>query len=132
MHDTLFHEAMQFAETLTADVLETSRVYPGQSVAGYGPNATGGTLVRPGGRACYPSYWIRDFTMSLECGLISTAEIEHALRLTARRQQTTDWHTSSGSLVPHGAIADHITFDGKPIFFPGTIDYDQQGQPWGY
>ena len=69
--------------------------------------------------------------MSLECGLISTAEIEHALRLTARRQQTTDWHTSSGSLVPHGAIADHITFDGKPIFFPGSMDYDQQGQPWG-
>lgn len=132
MRDTLFHEAMQFAETLTADVLETSRVYPGQSVAGYGPNETGGTLIRPGGRACYPSYWIRDFAMSLECGLISTAEIEHALRLTARRQQTTDWHTSSGSLVPHGAIADHITFDGKPIFFPGSMDYDQQGQPWGY
>ena len=75
MRDTLFHEAMQFAETLTANVLENSRVYPGQSVAGYGPNATGGTLIRPGGRACYPSYWIRDFAMSLECGLISTAEI---------------------------------------------------------
>ena len=48
MRDTLFHDAMQFAEALTADVLEASRVYPGQSVAGYGPNATGGTLIRPG------------------------------------------------------------------------------------
>ena len=35
-------------------------------------------------------------------------------------------------LVPRGAIADHITFDGKPIFFPGSMDYDKQGQPWGY
>ena len=132
MRDTLFHDAMQFAETLTADVLEASRVYPGQSVAGYGPNATGGTLIRPGGRDCYPSYWIRDFAMSLECGLVSPAEMEHALRLTASRQQSTDWHTPSGSLVPRGAIADHITFDGKPIFFPGSMDYDKQGQPWGY
>ena len=132
MRDTLFHDAMQFAEALTADVLEASRVYPGQSVAGYGPNATGGTLIRPGGRDCYPSYWIRDFAMSLECGLVSPAEMEHALRLTASRQQSTDWHTPSGSLVPRGAIADHITFDGKPIFFPGSMDYDKQGQPWGY
>ena len=132
MRDTLFHDAMQFAETLTADVLEASRVYPGQSVAGYGPNATGGTLIRPGGRDCYPSYWIRDFAMSLECGLVSPAEMEHALRLTASRQQSTDWHTPSGSVVPRGAIADHITFDGKPIFFPGSMDYDKQGQPWGY
>ena len=132
MRDTLFHDAMQFAETLTADVLEASRVYPGQSVAGYGPNATGGTLIRPGGRDCYPSYWIRDFAMSLECGLVSPAEMEHALRLTASRQQTTDWHTPSCSLVPRGAVADHITFDGKPIFFPGSMNYDKQGQPWGY
>ena len=132
MRDTLFHDAMHFAKTLTADVLEASRVYPGQSVAGYGPNATGGTLIRPGGRDCYPSYWIRDFAMSLECGLVSPAEMEHALRLTASRQQSTDWHTPSGSLVPRGAIADHITFDGKPIFFPGSMDYDKQGQPWGY
>lgn len=34
--------------------------------------------------------------------------------------------------MPRGAIADHINFDGKPIFFPGTMDYDKQGQPWGY
>ena len=123
---------MQFLEKLTTDVLEASRVYPGQSVAGFGPNTTGGTLIRPGGRACYPSYWIRDFAMSLECGLVSPEEMEHALLLTARCQQAADWHTPSGSLVPRGAIADHITFDGKPIFFPGTMDYDQQGQPWGY
>ncbi len=132
MPETPMDQAMRFLRGLTADVLEASRVYPGQSVAGFGPNTTGGTLIRPGGRDCYPSYWIRDFAMSLECGLVSPSEIEHALLLTARCQQAADWHTSSGSLVPRGAIADHITFDGKPIFFPGTMDYEQQGQPWGY
>ncbi|MBT3275540.1 MAG: hypothetical protein HN368_20455 [Spirochaetales bacterium] len=127
-----FRNAMDFLQVITADVLEASRVPPGASVAGYGPNTTGGTLIRPGGRDCYPSFWIRDFTMSLECGLISPEELEHALLLTARCQASEDWNTPSGSLVPRGAIADHITFDGKPIYFPGTYDYETQGQPWGY
>ncbi|MCC7264581.1 MAG: hypothetical protein IT369_18870, partial [Candidatus Latescibacteria bacterium] len=42
------------------------------------------------------------------------------------------WHTPSGSLVPRGAIADHLTFGGRPIFFPGTLDdYEGQGGRWG-
>jgi len=123
---------MLFLKELSLEVLDASRVRPGESVAGYGPNVTGNTLIRPGGRACYPSYWIRDFAMSVECGLIPPAEIEHALVLTARCQAPEEWRTPTGSLVPRGAIADHITFDGKPIFFPGTMEFEQQGQPWGY
>lgn len=127
-----FREAMLFLKTLALEVLDASRVRPGQSVAGHGPNATGDTLIRPGGRACYPSYWIRDFAMSVECGLIPPAEIEHALVLTARCQASEEWRTPTGSLVPRGAIADHITFAGEPIYFPGTLEFDRQGQPWGY
>ena len=67
---TQFREAMLFLKDLSLDVLDASRVQPGQSVAGHGPNATGDTLIRPGGRECYPSYWIRDFAISVECGLI--------------------------------------------------------------
>ena len=70
--------------------------------------------------------------MSLECGLIPPEEIEHALMLTAHCQAKEDWWTPKGSLVPRGSIADHITFDAKPIYFPGTYDYEKQGQPWGY
>ena len=70
--------AMVFLRDLTADVVEASRVRPGQSVAGQGPNTTGGTLIRPGGRQCYPALWIRDFAMSLECGLVDAAEAEHS------------------------------------------------------
>ena len=125
-----FSGAMVFLETITEGVLEASRVRTGQSVGRSGANATGGTLIRPGGRDCYPAYWIRDFVMSLECGLIPHTEIEHALLLTARCQATADWQTPTGSFVPRGAIADHITFDGKPIYFPGTYDFEKQGLPW--
>ncbi len=121
-----------FMVDLVLDVIEASRVAPGQSVGGYGPNTTGQTVIRPGGRDCYPAFWIRDFAMSLECGLVPRCEIEHALRLTATTQLSEDWHTPSGSFVPRGSIADHITLDGKPIYFPGTYCYEEQGQPWGY
>ncbi|MFH1942730.1 MAG: hypothetical protein ABIL68_11580 [bacterium] len=125
-------EAMLFLEDLAGEVLNASRVRQGESVAGRGPNTTGGTLIRPGGRNCYPAFWIRDFTMSLECGLIPPEEIEHALLLTAHCQAQEDWLTPTGSLVPRGAIADHITLDSKPIYFPGTYEFEAQGQPWGY
>jgi len=125
--------SLAYLEVLAAAVVEASRVRPGASVAGHGPNTTGETLVRPGGRDCYPAFWVRDFAMSLDAGLFTPAEVVHALVLTARLQADADWHTASGSFVPRGAIADHITFDGRPIFFPGTLDdYEGQGMPWGY
>ena len=125
--------AMRYLEGLAAAVVEASRVAPGEGVAGHGPNVTGGTLIRPGGRDCYPAFWIRDFAMSLESGLITADEAEHALLLTARLQASEDRRLRSGSFVPRGSIADHITLDGLPIFYPGTLDdVEGQGQPWGY
>jgi len=124
--------SMAYLTDLAEAVVEASRVRPGECVAGIGPNVTGGTLVRPGGRDCYPAFWIRDFAMSLDAGLFTPDEVVHALLLTAGRQADEDWHTPSGSLVPRGAIADHITFGGLPIYFPGTLeDYEGQGMPWG-
>ena len=111
--------------------MEASRVRPGQRVGSSTPNITGGTLIRPGGRDCYPAFWIRDFAMSLECGLIPPEEQRHALLLTAATQQAEDWQTPLGSLVPRGAIADHINFDGTPIYFPGTYSPEAQGGKWG-
>jgi len=53
----------KFLEELTKDVLESSRIYPGQAVPlGFGTNNTGGILIRPGGRDCYPAFWIRDYS----------------------------------------------------------------------
>lgn len=126
------HDAMSYFEDLTAAVVAASRVPPDESVAGHGPNVTGGTLIRPGGRDCYPAFWVRDFAMSLDSGYITPDEAEHGLLLTAGCQADEDWETPSGSFVPRGSVADHITFDGLPIFFPGTLDdYEGQGGPWG-
>lgn len=75
--------SMEYLTDLAAAVVEASRVRPGECVAGIGPNVTGGTLIRPGGRECYPAFWIRDFAMSLDAGLFTQEEVVHALVLAA-------------------------------------------------
>jgi len=118
-----------FLEDLTKAVLDSSRIQPGQQlVAPFGANNTGGVLIRPGGRETYPSFWIRDYAMTLESGFVTEDEQRHMLLLTASTQCDQSWITKGGSLVPFGAIADHIRVDDlKPIYFPGTYDYDEQG-----
>lgn len=120
---------LNFLREITRDVVDSSRIYPGQMIAGhYGPNNTGGVLIRPGGRDCYPSFWIRDYAMSLESGFISTEEQKHMLLLTASTQCDQPWITKGGSMIPYGAIADHIRInDGLPVYFPGTLGYEDQG-----
>lgn len=123
-----------FLEGMTRDVLEASRIHPDQFISKeFGSNKTGKTLIRPGGRDAYPSFWIRDYAMSLETGLIPRKEQLHMLMLTASTQSDQAWITKGGSLVPYGAIADHVRIDdGKPIYFPGTYSYEGQGTPdWG-
>lgn len=129
----LGHDDMRFLETMTADVVQESRVPPGASVGSIGPNITGGTIIRPGGRHDYPAFWIRDYAMSIESGAISPGEQRHMLFLTARHQSDSDQTLKSGSLVPAGSIPDHITFGDKPIFYPGTLDdfEGQGGERWG-
>lgn len=123
-----------FLAEMTRDVLEQSRIYPNQVIADdFGANGTGGTLIRPGGRNAYPSFWIRDYAMALETGMISREEQEHMLLLTAAAQADQSWITSGGSLIPLGSIPDHIRIDdGLPIYFPGTYSYERQGtKEWG-
>jgi len=124
----------EYLKGLTKDVMESSRIYPGQKISDeFGPNNTGGVLIRPGGRNCYPAFWIRDYAMSMETGFVTSEEQKHMLQLTASTQCDQTWITNSGSMVPMGAIADHIRIDdGKPVFYPGTYDYQAQGgKKWG-
>lgn len=133
-HSLLSMKDLEFLTGMTKAVLEQSRVYPGQTIAPeFGPNKTGGTLVRPGGRATYPAFWIRDYAMSLDAGLVSRQEQWHMLQLAAATQCDQSWIGEAGSMVPMGSIADHIRIDdGKPIYFPGTYDYvSQGGKIWG-
>ncbi len=134
INNLLSNSDLDFLKELTKAVLESSRIYPGQNISKvYGSNNTGGMLIRPGGRDCYPAFWIRDYAMSLESGFVTNDEQKHMLQLTASTQCDQSWITNSGSIVPQGAIADHIRIDdSKPIFYPGTYDYHAQGEKrWG-
>ncbi|MHA8067422.1 hypothetical protein V7S76_12180 [Aquirufa sp. ROCK2-A2] len=123
-----------FLKHMTKDVIEASRIRPGQSIsAEFGSNQTGGTLIRPGGRTSYPAFWIRDYAMALDAGMFSINEQKHLLLLTAKTQSNRYQQTKWGTFIPRGAIADHIRIDdAKPIYFPGTYQVEKQGEPkWG-
>ena len=125
-------EDMDYLHQLTKEVVDSSRIFPGQelqeSIRSYGPNNSGITLIKPGGRGSYPAFWIRDYAMSLGSGFIGIKEQLNTLMFVASKQANNSWWTKSGSLVPLGSIPDHIRFDnGKPIFFPGTYNYEKQG-----
>lgn len=123
-----------YLKSLTSAVLDSSRIHPKQYISKeFGKNNTGGILIRPGGRNSYPSFWIRDYAMSLESDLVSLEEQEHLLMLTASTQCNQTKITKGGSMIPYGAIADHIRIDNSlPIYFPGTYSYENQGtETWG-
>jgi hypothetical protein len=126
-------EDLAYLEGLTAAVAEECRVPAGESVAGIGPNTSGATLIRPGGRNAYPAYWIRDYAMGLDAGFFTVAEQRHALFTAAAHQVDERITLPTGSALPVGSIPDHISFGDVPIFFPGNLqDYDAQGgERWG-
>ncbi|PIX77151.1 MAG: hypothetical protein COZ37_04205 [bacterium (Candidatus Ratteibacteria) CG_4_10_14_3_um_filter_41_18] len=133
-------EKLTFLKDLLKDVVDASRILPKAQIPIEETNiptenTTGITLIRPGGRTCYPAFWIRDFTMSLESGFITTDELKGMLLLTAKCQRGAEpWHLDTGAVVPPFAIPDHILLNGEPVFFPGTYSSgpDQGGEKWGY
>jgi len=130
LHENILSESnFEFLASLTKEVVDSYRILPGTVISpDFGPNNTGGTLIRPGGRNCYPSFWIRDYAMSIESGFISIGEQRHMLLLTASTQCDETWITKGGSMIPRGAIADHIRIDDVlPIYFPGTYSFSDQG-----
>ncbi|MBN8787340.1 MAG: hypothetical protein J0I84_09625 [Terrimonas sp.] len=122
------NDDLLFLKTITSAVIDSSRIFPGQAIPSFGENNTGGVLIRPGGRNAYPSFWIRDYAMALETGFITAKEQKHMLLLAASTQCDQTWITKNGSLIPLGAIADHIRIDNSlPIYYPGTYSYEEQG-----
>ncbi|MBS1700018.1 MAG: hypothetical protein JST12_00015 [Armatimonadetes bacterium] len=125
----------EFLRNLVLTTLEGSRVQPGS----HGPkgwpieNTCGFALVTPG-RLGYPAFWIRDFSMAADSGLMPTQEIEEHLLLIARCQNGANRrYLKSGAVLPPYCIPDHINFDGKPVYYPGTYSSgeDQGGEPFG-
>ena len=125
---------LRFLERMTRDVIEASRVRPGERIGNSPANTLGHTLIRPGGRGAYPAMWVRDFSMAIDSGLITTDEIEHHLARIARTQNgPMQRKLASGAIIPAFAVPDHVNFDGGAVFYPGTMSAgeDQGGEPFG-
>lgn len=128
--DRLPKSDMNFLREMTRDVIEAARVQPGSNGGGRWPltNACGFALITPG-KDTYPAFWIRDFAMSVDSGLIAPDEMRDHLLLTCKAQGgATDRKLAHGLHVPRWAIPDHVNYDGRPTFFPGTYaSGDDQG-----
>lgn len=125
-------EAMEFLRGIAAATVKAAHVAPGANKSGGGVNTTGIPLITPGGN--YPAFWIRDYAMSLDCGLIGPEKMLPQLKLIARCQSGgIERKLQSGGIVPPYSIPDHIRMDGRPVYYPGTYSAgeDQGGNPWG-
>ncbi len=123
---------LAFLEGMARDVVSASTVHPGQRIGSW-DNTMPFPFIKPGGLDCYPSFWTRDFAMSLECGLIPMETVRNAFALVEEHMAAEDIHFASGAIAPRGAVPDHIRPDGKAVFFPGTYEYDRYDvAEWGY
>lgn len=125
-------EHVTYLKELAVATIERARVRPGQTRDGRGPNTTGFALITPGGH--YPAFWIRDFVMSVDCGLIDPGEMHGHLRLIARHQAgDRERRLASGAIIPAHAIPDHINLDDTAVYFPGSYSSgeDQGASPNG-
>src|ERR1019366_9799163 len=74
-----------------------------------------------------------DAVMMLGADLIPAAEVEGWIRLMASTLREQDWQVRPGVVVPAYAVPDHINFDGRPVFYPGTYETGEKqgGKPFG-
>ncbi|HOP10017.1 MAG TPA: hypothetical protein PK629_00845 [Oscillospiraceae bacterium] len=84
----------------------------------------------PSGDGKYPSFWVRDCAMMAESGLFSREDWKRYIQIIARHgvNGPETKTLANGLSAPPFAVADHINYDGKPVFFPGTYSSgDDQG-----
>ncbi|MBQ4082445.1 MAG: hypothetical protein IJC55_04020 [Clostridia bacterium] len=93
-------------------------------------------VLLPSGDEKYPSFWVRDAAMMAESGLIADADLKRYIEIIATHGQNgaEALTLQNGLCVPPYTIADHINYDAKPVFFPGTYQSgsDQGSGRYGY
>ncbi len=117
-----------------ARLIVASAGLPAGGASGSYRNTTPYDLHVPGGNMGYPAFWVRDAAMMLGGDFIPAAEIEGWIRLiVSTLPGPKDRLIRSGVVVPAYSVADHINFDGKPVFYSGIYDSGdkQGGPPWG-
>jgi hypothetical protein len=113
---------LDFLRDMTRDVVEASRVPPGSNGGGRWAltNSCGFTLITPG-KDTYTAFWVRDFSMAVDSGFVTAEELRNHLLLTCKAQNgPEDRKLANGLHVPAWAIPDHINYDGRASFYPGT------------
>jgi hypothetical protein len=113
---------MAFLRAMTRDVVEASRVAPNSNGGGRWPltNSCGFALITPG-KDTYTAFWVRDFSMSVDSGFITPAELrDHLLLIGQAQNGPAELELANGLHVPAWAIPDHINYDGRPTYYPGT------------
>lgn len=92
-------------------------------------------VLLPSGDEKYVSFWVRDAAMMAESGLISNDDLKRYIEIIALKGQNGDSCRllANGLTVPPYAVADHINYDGCPVFFPGTYNsgWDQGDGRYG-
>lgn len=109
---------------------------PPDAAVAAGVNRTGYTLLTPGvntaGRSVYPGFWTRDPAWLAETGLIPADIVWGWVELLCGTMNgPTARAMTTGAVVPPFALFDHITLDGRLIYFPGSEGKpdDAQGGP---
>jgi len=113
---------LSFLRDMTRDMVEASRVKPGSNGGGRWPltNTCGFTLVTPG-KDTYTAFWVRDFSLAVDSGFITAEELRNHLLLICKAQnRPAELRLANGLHVPPWAIPDHINYDGRPSYYPGT------------
>jgi len=79
----------------------------------------------------YPSFWMRDFVLSIPAGIFQPDYLRRSALLFAATQRNEDWVWYNGT-VPAYTPAEHINMDGGAVFYPGSYYPDErQGGIWG-
>ena len=86
-------------------------------------------LLLPSGDNKYDSFWVRDCAMMCMSGIVNAERVRLYLDIfLTHGYSASDLRLSGGLTVPAGAMADHINYNGRPVFFPGTYaDGPDQG-----
>lgn len=125
-------EDAAFLHEQARKIVASARLAAGAS-SGRWRNATPYAVHVPGGNMGYPAFWVRDAVMMLGADFIPPEEVEGWIRLMASTIRRETWNVHPGAVVPAYAVADHINFDGRATFYPGTYDSGtkQGGKPYG-
>lgn len=89
----------------------------------------------PGGDETYYSFWVRDCAMMVESGLVDNDSVKKYIEIfsTCGQNGKDTLYLENGLIVPPYAVCDHVNYNGKPVFFPGTYDdgANQGTGKWG-